>query len=68
MRFLLENQSQKDLMNKNIMLPVIDGVVQGTEFAKLPKVKLLPIDKSLDFSSNKMQNVKVWLKSIGEDR
>lgn len=39
--FLLQATSQRVLMEKNYMLPVVEGVEQGTPFAELPKFPLL---------------------------
>ncbi len=38
--FLLSPRAQKILMTKNFMMPVLDSVRSGTEFAKLPELKL----------------------------
>ena len=65
--FLLSAESQKALMLKNIMLPVRAGVVDGTEFAKLPKVKTLPMSSALRFAHDKKSKVGIWLESIKED-
>lgn len=39
-KFLLEPDSQKTLMFTNYMFPVVDGLVEGTEFSELPKVDI----------------------------
>lgn len=39
-KFLLSKSAQTKIMKTNFMFPVIDGVVEGTEFEKLPKLKL----------------------------
>ncbi len=40
--FLHEPESQKIIMNQNYMFPILPEVMEGSEFAKLPKLKLLP--------------------------
>ncbi len=40
--FLLRPEIQKIIMAKNYMLPVVDQIEQGTEFANIPKVRLIP--------------------------
>lgn len=37
---MLGSESQRKIMNKNFMYPIRDGIVPGTRFAELPKVKL----------------------------
>ena len=41
-RFLLEPESQKIIMEKNYMLPVLDQVEVNTPFADVPDVSLIP--------------------------
>jgi thiamine transport system substrate-binding protein len=46
-KFVLLKEQQSIIMQKNYMLPVVSGVVDGTEFADLPKVQLQ--DSAQDF-------------------
>lgn len=39
-KFLLESEPQKALMFANYMFPVVDGLIEGTEFSELPKVEI----------------------------
>lgn len=45
LRFLLEDEAQKILMAKNVMLPVSASAIGGSEYAKLPIVKLRASDR-----------------------
>lgn len=60
-KFLLEPETQKILMTTNIMLPVIAGLTEGTEFAELPQVKLIE-DGAIDQKSQE-DWLKLWKKA-----
>jgi thiamine transport system substrate-binding protein len=40
LRFLVEVQTQKLIMQKNVMFPVVPGAIEGSEFQNLPQVEL----------------------------
>ncbi len=40
LRFLVEAQTQKLIMNKNVMFPVVPSAIDGSDFQKLPRVEL----------------------------
>ncbi len=42
-RFLLEPEAQRILMTKNFMLPILDEVREGTEFGRLPAVRIVEL-------------------------
>lgn len=46
---LIKPEAQKTLMEKNFMLPVIDGLRAGTVFAELPEVKTIATPLQKDF-------------------
>lgn len=46
--FLLSPDSQKIIMEKNFMIPAVDGLEKGTIFAELPHLKTLEIKGSKD--------------------
>lgn len=46
---VLSAAGQKIIMEKNYMLPVIEGVKQGTLFAEIPPYRLVPFQKPLNF-------------------
>jgi thiamine transport system substrate-binding protein len=54
--FLTAPESQKTIMAKNFMLPVIENVTEGTSFAKLPQLHLLPND-NLDAFVDQQQSI-----------
>jgi thiamine transport system substrate-binding protein len=64
--FLTEPANQTIIMKKNFMLPVIEGLVDGTSFSKLPK--LVPIfdgaQKLDQFIDSKIEKVKAWKDRI----
>jgi thiamine transport system substrate-binding protein len=64
--FLTEESSQKTLMNKNFMLPIVKGVEQGTSFAKLPELKLLPPDQLDTFVDQQEDLLKAWTLKFGQ--
>lgn len=49
-RFLLEPESQKTIMEKNFMLPAIQGMEKDSVFAELPKLKTLATGTEKDLS------------------
>lgn len=49
-RGLLTPEAQKIIMEKNFMLPVIDGLEEGTVFAELPVLKTVPTPADKDLS------------------
>lgn len=60
--FLSETESQKLIMNKNFMLPVVAGLTEGTSFSKLPKLKVLSADQLDAFVDEKNSLVKKFKK------
>lgn len=46
--FMFEPSSQKTIMEKNFMLPVIDGLEKGTAFADLPHLKTIKTKTAKD--------------------
>lgn len=59
LRFLLKPETQKIIMEKNVMLPVIDSVRSG-EFASVPEVKILPADQFLSLMERKDEFLGRW--------
>lgn len=57
-RFLLLPDNQAVLMKRNYMLPVIAGVVDGTQFSNLPHVKLISTSDMESFVARK----EIWLE------
>lgn len=45
---LLKPQAQKIIMEKNFMLPVIQGLEEGSVFAELPQLKVIKIETGKD--------------------
>lgn len=64
-KLMVSPQGQKVLLNKNYMLPVIDGVSQGTLFEQLPKMKTFFLDSKSEWIVNKQKILKKWYKSMG---
>ncbi len=57
-KFLLSKSSQSKIMSTNYMFPVIENIIEGTEFAQLPKLKL---QKSSAVSVETVTNtLKLW--------
>ena len=54
-RFLLQRDVQKILMEKNYMLPIVKNVEVGTPFEKLPKLNLISY-KKMDAFLNQKKN------------
>lgn len=61
-KFLLSPDAQKIIMNKNYMLPVVEGVVQGTEFEKVKIPQLIPTERYLNW--NKKKYLSIWKKAL----
>ena len=62
--FLLSKKAQRLLMNKNYMLPVIEGVVQETVFEKLPQVKIRPQKNTQQLFIRRKKLLEGWYKSV----
>ena len=62
--FLLKPEIQKILMEKNYMLPVIQGVTQGTPFEKLKKLPLISYKEVKEFLSQKEKWIEKWEKIL----
>ncbi len=59
-RFLLDPKIQKLIMNHNYMLPVIRGITQESEFAKISKAPLIDLKKMEDLSKRREEFLKRW--------
>jgi thiamine transport system substrate-binding protein len=59
-RFLLEPESQKLLMQGNYMLPVIRDLELGTLFEKIPELQLLPVDKFAELLPRQHELLERW--------
>ncbi len=62
-RYLLTQEAQKIIMERNFMFPVIDGVRRGTLFDELPNVKLIEKQKIDRFLLRKKELIKKWVNS-----
>lgn len=60
-RFLLSPEGQKIIMLKNYMLPVIQGVTEGTPFASLPEFQVVDQSVVSDFIEQKDALLKKWV-------
>lgn len=60
LKFLLQENIQKILMNKNYMFPVVQGVKQGTPFEQLEKLPLISYEEINSFLSNKNKYLQLW--------
>jgi thiamine transport system substrate-binding protein len=58
-QFLLSPESQKTIMQKNYMFPVVKGVKEGTVFAQIPKFKLVP-DQVIPNIAERERLLKKW--------
>lgn len=56
---VLSPQGQKIIMEKNYMFPVIKGVKEGTPFANIPPMKILPMSQ-LPSIADKERILKKW--------
>lgn len=63
-RFMLSPENQKIIMQKNFMLPVIEGVSDGTPFAELPQLKLLEKNNLDDFADSEKEILSRWEKAV----
>jgi thiamine transport system substrate-binding protein len=63
-QFMLKPENQKIIMQKNYMLPVISGVVDGTAFAELPSLKLIDTKKMDEFVDKQAEIVDRWEKAV----
>lgn len=61
---LVSPEIQKVIMEKNYMLPVVKGVVDGTPFADLPQLKLIPTADMDKFSDGQRSLLQAWKTSI----
>lgn len=63
-RFMLTKTSQSTIMNKNYMLPVIQGVVSDTLFEKVPGLKTVDTPKITPEAFNEQRSLLVdqWLE------
>jgi thiamine transport system substrate-binding protein len=64
--FLTEPDIQKLIMTKNYMLPAIAGVTAGTEFEKLPQLKILPHANMDTFVDEQKSILTDWKASTGD--
>ena len=64
--FITSPEIQKIIMAKNYMLPSIAGVTAGTEFEKLPKLKILPLENMDAFSDDQKNIMTEWKAATGE--
>lgn len=64
--FLTEPEIQKLIMTKNYMLPSIAGVTAGTEFEKLPQLKILPIERMDAFVDEQKSILTEWKAATGD--
>ncbi len=63
--FLLEPESQSIIMKKNYMLPVVDSVKKGTEFDKIPELKLIEGSINLRLGDRKHEMLEIWKRIDG---
>ena len=59
-RYMLGEDAQRVIMKKNYMLPVRSEVAQGTEFARLPDVKLLRPQKTQELMRDREALLQRW--------
>lgn len=59
-QFLLKKNSQQILMNKNYMLPVIQGVKENSPFKHLSEWPIISYEKIDMFLSEKKKWLKIW--------
>ncbi len=60
--FLRTPDIQKQIMMKNIMFSVLPEVIEGTPFARLPKVKELELHEALKLNSRRQELLDRWVK------
>lgn len=58
--FLLSAKAQEIIMKKNFMMPVVDSVVQGSLFAKLPVVQIREIKSLPQLNEKKAELLERW--------
>lgn len=60
LKFLLTPEAQRIIMQKNVMLPIVNDVIQGTEFSAIPQFEMInptSLQPSLD---KKSELLKRW--------
>ncbi len=65
-KYLLTAPAQNLIMYKNMMLPAIKGIKEGTEFAQLPDVKILP-PISMELFNRRVNLIQMWSAIRRED-
>lgn len=63
--FMTEDKPQVEIMNKNFMLPMVEGLTKGTSFEKLPDLKILPNTNLDQFVDNQVTKVRTYRNSLG---
>lgn len=63
-KFSLQESSQKQIMEKNFMYPVLKDVVRGTVFEDLPVLKILSMDQQKMSDHLRQQNIEKWVGKI----
>ncbi len=64
LEYLLSFEAQQMIMKSNYMLPVIKGVIDGSEFEKIAQPDLIDYSDYLKFLKNKQRVLKQWLKIL----
>jgi thiamine transport system substrate-binding protein len=59
-RFLLEPETQKLIMEKNFMLPVVADAAKGTPFEKLPTIPIRRLEKMPELQRDQDALLKRW--------
>lgn len=60
--FILSKKSQKILMEKNYMWPVVEGVIDGTPFDQYKNLKFIDSMKFMNWSKEKLRYLNEWKK------
>jgi len=62
--FMTEGDSQRIIMSKNFMLPVVEEIKDNTEFLRLPALKLLTVENLDGFVDQQDDIIKQWRQTL----